>query len=157
MSTCIRMCCGRKDCDVAFMLEANCYAVNCYNEDLCQPVLARKSGLLTNLSPKLSYITARDEEGIQDLKISREGLQETPSVLPTYILISRANNLNSTVGSIKVSGILPTYPSPKPISAIASHLGQNVGLGEGQVVSYPETYNDPINLGLWATSNSPLP
>ena len=64
MSTCIRMCCGRKDCDVAFMLEANCYAVNCYNEDLCQPVLARKSGLLTNLSPKLSYITARDEEGM---------------------------------------------------------------------------------------------
>ena len=65
------------------------------------------------------------------MKISREGLQETPSVLPTYILISRANNLNSTVGSIKVFGILPTYPSPKPISAIASRLGQNVGLGEG--------------------------
>ena len=63
MSTCIRMCCGRKDCDVALMLEANCYAVNCYNEDLCQPVMARKSGLLTHLSPRLSYITARDEEG----------------------------------------------------------------------------------------------
>ena len=64
ISTCIRMCCGRKDCDVALMLEANCYAVNCYNEDLCQPVLARKSGLLTNLSPRLSYITSRDEEGM---------------------------------------------------------------------------------------------
>jgi len=63
MSTCIRLCCGRKDCDVALMLEANCYAVNCYNEDLCQPVLARKSGLLTNLSPRLSFITSRDEEG----------------------------------------------------------------------------------------------
>lgn len=63
ISTCIRLCCGRKDCDVALMLEANCYAVNCYNEDLCQPVLARKSGLLTNLSPKLSFITSRDEEG----------------------------------------------------------------------------------------------
>lgn len=64
ISTCIRMCCGRKDCDVALMLEANCYAVNCYNEDLCEPVLARKSGLLTNLSPRLSYITSRDEEGM---------------------------------------------------------------------------------------------
>ena len=63
ISTCIRLCCGRKDCDVALMLEANCYAVNCYNEDLCQTVLARKSGLLTNLSPRLSYITSRDEEG----------------------------------------------------------------------------------------------
>ena len=49
---------------MALMLEANCYAVNCYNEDLCQPVLARKSGLLTNLSPRLSYITSRDEEGM---------------------------------------------------------------------------------------------
>ena len=32
------------------------------------------------------------------------------------------------LGSIKVSGKLPTYPSPK---VKTSHLGQNVGLGEG--------------------------
>ena len=34
-------------------------------------------------------------------------------------------------GSIQVSGKLPTYPSPKLILTLASHLGQNVGLGRG--------------------------
>ena len=29
-------------------------------------------------------------------------------------------------GSIKVSGKLPTYPSPKPTLSLTSHLGQNV-------------------------------
>ena len=28
-----------------------------------------------------------------------------------------------------------TYPSPKPTLTLTSHLGQNVGLGEGQVGS----------------------
>ena len=47
---------------------------------------------------------------------------------------------------LHVSGKLPTYPSPKPTTALTSHLGQNVGLGEGEVGSFPETYNDPIIL-----------
>ena len=34
-------------------------------------------------------------------------------------------------GSLYVSGKLPTYPSLKPTSTLTSHLGQNVGLGEG--------------------------
>ena len=34
-------------------------------------------------------------------------------------------------GSLYVSGKLPTYPSPKPTLTLTSHLGQNVGLGEG--------------------------
>ena len=37
------------------------------------------------------------------------------------------------IGSIKVSGKRPTYPSPKPTLTCASRLGQNVGLGEGWV------------------------
>ena len=39
---------------------------------------------------------------------------------------------------LDVSGKLPTYPSPRPILTITSHLGQNVGLGEGQVGSFPD-------------------
>jgi len=50
------------------------------------------------------------------------------------------------VGSLFVSGKLPTYPSPKSTLNLTSHLGQNVGLGEGQVGSSPDTYNDPFNL-----------
>ena len=34
---------------------------------------------------------------------------------------------------------LPTYPSPKQTLSLTSHLGQNVGLGEGKVGSFPET------------------
>ena len=34
-------------------------------------------------------------------------------------------------GSSYVSGKLPTYPSPNPTLTLTSHLGQNVGLGEG--------------------------
>ena len=30
-----------------------------------------------------------------------------------------------------VSGKLPTNPSPKPTLTLTTHLGQNVGLGEG--------------------------
>ena len=46
------------------------------------------------------------------------------------------------VGSIYVSGKLPTYPSPKSTLTLTSHLGQNVGLGEGKVDSFSETYID---------------
>ena len=34
-------------------------------------------------------------------------------------------------GSLYVSGKLPSYPSPKPTSTLISHVGENVGLGEG--------------------------
>ena len=63
MSACIRLCCGDKECHAAFMLESNCYAVSCGEEDLCTPVHAKKSGALIALNPKLSYITSRSEEG----------------------------------------------------------------------------------------------
>ena len=41
-----------------------------------------------------------------------------------------------------MSGNLPTHPSPKQTLSLTSHLGQNVGLGEG----YPETQIDSITL-----------
>ena len=40
-------------------------------------------------------------------------------------------------------GKLPIYPSPKPTLTFTSHLGQNVGLEEGKVVSVSQMYNDP--------------
>ena len=36
-----------------------------------------------------------------------------------------------SLGSLYVSGKLPTYPSPKPPLTLTFHLGQTVGLGEG--------------------------
>ena len=41
-----------------------------------------------------------------------------------------------------VSVKLPNYLSPKLTLTLTSHLGQNVGLGDGLVGSFPETYNN---------------
>ncbi|EDO45526.1 predicted protein [Nematostella vectensis] len=81
MSTCIRYCCGRKDCDAAMMLEHNCYAVRCYSYELCRSVKARKSGLLRNLSPRLSYITSRSEEVMPQRIPIENGASCQPSVI----------------------------------------------------------------------------
>jgi len=52
------------------------------------------------------------------------------------------SSCQTNMGSLYLSGKLPTYPSPKPTLTLTSHLGQNVGLGEGCVGRFPETYND---------------
>ena len=45
--------------------------------------------------------------------------------------------------TIYVSGKLPTYPSPKPTLCFKWEVIVNVGLGEEQVGSFPEKYDDP--------------
>ena len=40
-------------------------------------------------------------------------------------------NTDGQSGSLYVSGKLPTYPSPEPTLILTTHLGKNVGLGEG--------------------------
>ena len=42
--------------------------------------------------------------------------------------------------SLDVSAKLPTYSPPKSTLTLTFHLGQNVGLGEGYVGSFPERY-----------------
>ena len=54
---------------------------------------------------------------------------------PVSILFLTATNLG------------PTYPSPKPTLTLTSHLGQNVGLREGSVGSFPEKYNYSESFG----------
>ena len=41
------------------------------------------------------------------------------------------------IGSMKGSGKMPTYPSPKPTLTLPSHLKHNVSLGVGGTL--PET------------------
>ena len=36
MDDCIGHCCGSKRCDVAFMVNKNCYLVKCHNSDSCE-------------------------------------------------------------------------------------------------------------------------
>ena len=64
-----------------------------------------------------------------------------------YEVLNRAETFCTyLIGSVKVSGKLPTYPSPNPTLILTSHFGQNVGLGEGWVGSFPETLNDSLYL-----------
>jgi len=49
---------------------------------------------------------------------------------PRRITLYRARH-DTNLGSLYVSGKLPTYPSPKPTLTLTCHLGQNVGLREG--------------------------
>ena len=52
----------------------------------------------------------------------------------------------SSVMTISLSIKLATYPSPKPTLTLSSHLRKNIGLGEGKVDSFPETFNNPGKL-----------
>ena len=47
------------------------------------------------------------------------------------------------IGSMYVSGKLPTYPSPNVIFCPKQEVSVNVRFGEGWVGSFPETYIDP--------------
>ena len=75
----------------------------------------------------------------------------SPTILPLFPRVSLRKLVSTTKNAVYLKvkhkrdhytflGKLPTYPSPKPTLTLTSHLGQNVGLGEGQVGSFPETY-----------------
>ena len=49
------------------------------------------------------------------------------------LFVPTRKSLSGPIGSLYVSGKLPTYPSPKPTLTLTSHLGQNVCSGERQV------------------------
>ena len=53
MRDCVGKCCDTPLCDVAFMFSDKCYAVGCYDESLCQAVVAKPS----SLEPKLAYVS----------------------------------------------------------------------------------------------------
>ena len=59
-----------------------------------------------------------------------------------------------TGGSLYVSRKLATYPSPKPTFCPIWEVSVDIGLGEGCVGSFPETYNDPNKRRLYSTKAS---
>ena len=65
-------------------------------------------------------------------------------ILIVSIVVNKISS--SSLKTLHFSGKLPTYPSPKPTLTLTSHLGQNVGLREGQVGSFLGTFYDPTLL-----------
>ena len=53
MSICSERCCLKDTCDVAFMLEGECYGVSCVNESMCETRPARNP---SRYNPKVAYI-----------------------------------------------------------------------------------------------------
>ena len=52
-SSCVDKCCGSENCDVAFMIERNCYSVKCAeNKRLCLPIVARTTKFKTIMALK---------------------------------------------------------------------------------------------------------
>lgn len=53
ISICTQRCCMKDACDVAFMLEGECYGVSCVNDSLCETRPARNP---TRYNPKIAYV-----------------------------------------------------------------------------------------------------
>ena len=52
MQMCVRLCCVADKCDVAMMVNENCFLVSCFSKKLCE---SRKS-LTMSYKPKLAYV-----------------------------------------------------------------------------------------------------
>ena len=76
--------------------------------------------------------------------VHREGMDggEHHTILPLFPRVSLRKLVSTTQNAVYLKvkhkrdhytflRKLPTYPSPKPTLTLTSHLGQNVGLGEG--------------------------
>lgn len=54
---CYATCCQQSSCNLAFMLGQNCFAVKCYNKDLCSTIPAQPS----IFNPQIAYVWTRKE------------------------------------------------------------------------------------------------
>ena len=52
IDACMKHCCSRSTCNLAFMIRDNCYLVDCYSEDLCKTKKSRPS----NMRPRIAFI-----------------------------------------------------------------------------------------------------
>ena len=70
MSLCTQRCCMKSACDVAFMLENECYGVSCLNESLCESRPARNPA---RYNPRIVYVyhdTKKDKGKFVDYSCS---------------------------------------------------------------------------------------
>ena len=60
MSICTERCCIKDACDVAFMLEGECYGVTCVNDSMCDTRPARNPA---RYNPKIVYVHHEKKKG----------------------------------------------------------------------------------------------
>ena len=57
MSTCVKLCCVAEKCDVALMINNNCFMVSCQSVSACEMVRS----LTTEYHPSLAYVKRKKE------------------------------------------------------------------------------------------------
>ncbi|RMX40405.1 hypothetical protein pdam_00022242, partial [Pocillopora damicornis] len=74
-SSCIKVCCRTEACDIAFMVENNCYSVKCAkNRRRCIPVVARPTKFKTFMAiMKASVYSEVHTQASYDLKCAKKG------------------------------------------------------------------------------------
>ena len=104
MSECIRLCCERSSCNVAFMLKDNCFLVPCKDAKLCQAVKLPSKTLNT----KISFVS-RESKASVELKVF-DNVVKALSLAPP-------NNPNSTKASLqRKKSELPSRSTPAEIA-----------------------------------------
>ncbi|XP_066025157.1 uncharacterized protein [Pocillopora verrucosa] len=86
MSLCTQRCCMKSACDVAFMLENECYGVSCLNESLCESRPARNPA---RYNPRIAYVyhdTKKDKASPQQKNVCWDG-----EILSNYTLVGGIN------------------------------------------------------------------
>ncbi|XP_068704874.1 uncharacterized protein [Montipora foliosa] len=111
-TSCLKLCCEIGSCDLVFMTRENCYAVDCFNNKLCEPVTAvpYRSDM-----PSVHYVT-RSGKSVLDEKLHK--LADEPTKLPTTqkptaLLPSDIITSNDLMLEYQRASSQPTYnPSP---------------------------------------------
>ena len=64
-TNCLKLCCEIGSCDLVFMTRENCYAVDCFNNKLCEPVTAvpYRSDM-----PSVHYVTRSGKSVLDESK-----------------------------------------------------------------------------------------
>jgi len=65
-SGCLKFCCEIESCDLVFMKRDSCYAVDCFNSHLCEPVAAvpYRSDM-----PSVYYVTRSGKSILDESKL----------------------------------------------------------------------------------------
>ncbi|XP_078381846.1 uncharacterized protein LOC144664603 isoform X2 [Oculina patagonica] len=76
-TSCLKFCCEIESCDLVYMTRDSCYAVDCFNNKLCEPVAAVP---YKRDMPSVYYVT-RNGKSVLDEKLKK--LETRPTTRPT--------------------------------------------------------------------------
>ena len=144
---CIKMCCKKSECNIAFMLKSRCYLVACSEYDKCTPTLSKSS----YFSPRIAYVLKSEamkqtfkkivkefqDKSMKDKKTVRHESEATlPKIIPEADYIKNTTievlkyNQNSSIQISPSQHFFPTpsfqIPAPSMNSSNIFYFGINL-------------------------------